>query len=334
MNVVACLLLARPGQAQIVPTEPGAAVSPDHQHASPAPAWTVNVDGGLFATFNHQGGPRGDRDFRSQNWLMGMVARPIGPGRLIASAMLSLEPLTVGAGGYGELLQLGEAYNGLMNTDRQHPHELFSQLAIGWSQRLAQTTVTVLGAPIGEASLGPPAFMHRASAAENPAAPLAHHILDSTHIASNVIAVRIDQGRFSVDGSSFRGREPDDRHYDVEFGRPDSWASRRAAIRAGLGSPGSGQGARGLPWDAEATPFWHGWRNPLPMPRNRRMLQGSRFPEFWLFPHDRLRGTALIKAGSESRASWSPVLRGSAPSPRLSPSVRRTRQRWNSYDTP
>jgi hypothetical protein len=32
------------------------------------------------------------------------------------------------------------------------------------------------------------------------------------------------------------------------------------------------------------------------------MLQGSRFPEFWLFPHDRLRGTALIKAGSEGRA--------------------------------
>jgi hypothetical protein len=57
MNVVACLLLARPGQAQITPTEPGAAVSPDHQHASPALPWTVNVDGGLFATFNHQGGP-------------------------------------------------------------------------------------------------------------------------------------------------------------------------------------------------------------------------------------------------------------------------------------
>ena len=226
MNVVACLLLARPGQAQITPTEPGAAVSPDHQHASPAPPWTVNVDGGLFATFNHQGGPRGGRDFRSQNWLMGMAARPIGPGRLIASAMLSLEPLTVGAGGYAELLQIGEAYNGLMNTDRQHPHELFSQLAVGWSQRLAQTTVTVLGAPVGEAALGPPAFMHRASAAENPAAPLAHHILDSTHIASSVIAVRIDQGRFSVEGSSFRGREPDDRHYDVEFGQPDSWAAR------------------------------------------------------------------------------------------------------------
>jgi len=56
---------------------------------------------------------------------MGMAARPIGPGRLIASATLSLEPLTVGAAGYAELLQVGEAYKGLMNTDRQHPHELF-----------------------------------------------------------------------------------------------------------------------------------------------------------------------------------------------------------------
>ena len=34
----------------------------------------------------------------------------------------------------------------------------------------------------GEAALGPVAFMHRASSAENPTAPLSHHIFDSTHI--------------------------------------------------------------------------------------------------------------------------------------------------------
>ena len=38
---------------------------------------------------------------------------------------------------------------------------------------------------MGEPALGPVPFMHRASAAENPTAPIAHHIFDSTHIASS-----------------------------------------------------------------------------------------------------------------------------------------------------
>jgi hypothetical protein len=214
LSVSACLLPARPGQAQV------------HDHPSPQTGWTLNVDGVLFATFNRQDGPRGSTDFRSQNWLMAAAARPIGPGRLIVSTMLTLEPLTVGGAGYAHLLQVGETYRGLVNTDRQHPHELFSQLAAGWSQRVKQTTLTVMGGPVGEAALGPPAFMHRASAAANPTAPLSHHIFDSTHIASSLIAARVDHGWFAIEGSAFRGREPDDRHYDLQFGRPDSWAAR------------------------------------------------------------------------------------------------------------
>ena len=221
--VLPCLLSARPGQAQVSPAPPDAEA---HQHPSSQQRWTLNVDGVLFATFNRQSGPRGDTDWRSQNWLMAGAARPIGSGRLILSAMLTLEPLTVGAGGYAHLLQVGEAYKGLVNTDRQHPHELFAQVAAGWSQRVNRTTLTVMGAPVGEATLGPPAFMHRASATENPTAPLSHHILDSTHVASSLVAGRVDQGWFSIEGSAFHGREPDDRHYDFQFGRLDSWAAR------------------------------------------------------------------------------------------------------------
>ena len=40
---------------------------------------------------------------------------------------------------------------------------------------------------VGEATLGPTAFMHRESARDNPQVPLAHHDLDSTHISEGVI---------------------------------------------------------------------------------------------------------------------------------------------------
>ena len=41
---------------------------------------------------------------------------------------------------------------------------------------------------VGPAPLGPPSFMHRPSAAENPQSPLAHHLLDSTHITAGVLS--------------------------------------------------------------------------------------------------------------------------------------------------
>jgi hypothetical protein len=228
IGVVSRLLMAPvPSQAQDAGARPaGADVPQGHQHETPQPGWTGNVDGVLFLTFNQQGGVRGSRDWRSQNWLMASVAHPVHSGRLLLSAMASSEPFTVGAGGYAEILQVGDAYKGLVNTDRQHPHELFSQLAVGWAQPVAETTVTFMAAPVGEASLGPPAFMHRASASENPVAPLSHHILDSTHVASSVVAGRVDGARWSAELSAFHGREPDEKHYGLDFGPLDSWSAR------------------------------------------------------------------------------------------------------------
>src|SRR5438445_7096020 len=68
--------------------------------------------------------------------------------------------------------------------------------------------------------------MHRASSAETPTAPLSHHIFDSTHIADGVVLGRVDRGPISVEGSIFRGREPDEDRYDVDFGALDSWSAR------------------------------------------------------------------------------------------------------------
>jgi hypothetical protein len=88
------------------------------------------------------------------------------------------------------------------------------------------TGLTFAGAPSGEPALGPVAFMHRASAADNPTAPLSHHTFDSTHVSFGVITAAVDHGRWLVEGSVFNGREPDEHRWDFDFGRLDSYSAR------------------------------------------------------------------------------------------------------------
>jgi hypothetical protein len=189
--------------------------------------WHWMADGVVFATFNHQDGERGETQFRSQNWLMGSGSHKLGPGQLFVNGMISFEPMTVTARGYSQLFQMGEAYNQLENIDRQHPHDFFGQLAAGWRVPLgSNAAVNFFGAPVGEATLGPVAFMHRLSASENPTAPLGHHTFDSTHIAQGVLGMGLDAGPFTFEGSAFHGREPDQYRYGITPGALDSWATR------------------------------------------------------------------------------------------------------------
>jgi hypothetical protein len=189
--------------------------------------WQIMLDGALFATFDDQGGRRGAREFESQNWFMAMGTRRLPRGTLTLSGMVSAEPFTVGSAGYSEIFQEGEAYQGLQVTDRQHPHDLFMQLAAAWRVPLGdQVNLTLAGGPRGEPALGPVAFMHRASSFENPTAPLSHHIFDSTHTTSGVVTMGLDRGPLAIEGSVFRGREPDEHRYDLEFGALDSWSAR------------------------------------------------------------------------------------------------------------
>ena len=76
--------------------------------------------------------------------------------------------------------------------------------------------------------------MHRLSASENPNAPLTHHTFDSTHIAMGTLTAGVRRGAFTVEGSAFRGREPDEHRYTLETG---ALVSTRAldASRGGRG---------------------------------------------------------------------------------------------------
>jgi hypothetical protein len=189
--------------------------------------WQFMQDGIVFAEFNHQGGPRGGNEFVVPNWWMGMATRKTSRGQLTFTGMLSLDPTTVGKGGYREIFQSGEALNGRPLIDRQHPHDLLMQLAAVWRMPVTESTgFTLAGGPAGEPALGPVAFMHRASAADNPTAPLGHHTFDSTHIAFGVVTAAVDHGPWVVEGSIFNGREPDENRWDFDFGRLDSVSGR------------------------------------------------------------------------------------------------------------
>jgi hypothetical protein len=204
--------------------------SEQHQHPAAAPIearWMFMQDGMVLGLFNHQGGPRGGDEFRAPNWWMGMTTRQGTRSSLAFSAMLSLDPATVGTRGYREIFQVGEAVDAAPLVDRQHPHDAFMQLAGVWRRELGdRTSLAIAGAAVGEPALGPVAFMHRPSAAELPLAPLGHHTFDSTHTAFGVITAAVDRGPFVLEGSLFNGREPDEHRWDFDFGRLDSLSAR------------------------------------------------------------------------------------------------------------
>jgi hypothetical protein len=199
-----------------------------HQHVmNEESTWTFMHDGVIFGLFNHQGGPRGGDEFKGPNWWMGMASRKAGPGQLTLTGMISVDPATAGKAGYREIFQVGEVLDGRPLIDRQHPHDLFMQLAATWRTPIfGESALTLVGAPVGEPALGPVAFMHRPSAENIPLATLSHHTFDSTHISYGVITAAVDTGRWTFEASLFNGREPDDHRWDFDFGRLDSVSGR------------------------------------------------------------------------------------------------------------
>jgi hypothetical protein len=190
-------------------------------------AWSVMMHGFAFAVADRQGGTRGDDQVFATHMAMATASHPLGRGRLGLRAMSSLEPLTVGRNGYPLLLQTGETADGRTHLiDRQHPHDLFMELAATWSVPFSTRTAFVYAGLPGEPALGPPVFMHRPSAEADPESPIAHHWLDSTHITYGVITLGLVQDGFKLEASAFRGREPDQHRWNFETPKLDSYSGR------------------------------------------------------------------------------------------------------------
>lgn len=241
------------------------AASEQHVHppaAAPADAdgggspWQWTLDGQAFVGFNYQRREFLDFDaWESQNWIMATGRRPLGAATLRLSSMFSFEPFTVDDIGSPQVFQTGETFQGAPLIDYQHPHDLFMGLGGELVRQEGPVTLVVGADLIGAPTLGPAAFMHRPSAAENPQAPLSHHYLDSTHITAGVLRAGIGHGVWRIEGSVFHGREPDEDRVDIDLGRLDSAAVRLAWTRGAWAAQLSGgwltQPERITPYDAK-----------------------------------------------------------------------------------
>lgn len=201
---------------------------PMHMLHKQSGAWLLMFHYNAVVGVNSQGGPRGVTKFESANWFMPMAYRRVGQGTLQLRGMFSFEPFTFPPGGSPLLFQTGESYKGQPLIDKQHPHDLFMELSAQYSLPLGErgTWFTYVGYP-GEPALGPVAFMHRGSAAENPAATLAHHLQDSTHITFGVVTTGVTYRWLKLEGSIFNGREPDGNRYNFDAHK---WNSRSARL--------------------------------------------------------------------------------------------------------
>lgn len=189
--------------------------------------WMLMLHGNAFLQFIKTGSDRGDDQLGSIGWIMAMAQRPAGGGQLQFRAMASLEPLTVGRCGYPALVQSGEFCRGEPLHDRQHPHDLVMELALGYRRALTERVAFELyGGPAGEPALGPIAFPHRLSAMPNPIAPISHHWLDSSHITFGVVTAGVYGRRWKAEASIFNGREPDDERYGFDLAALDSYSGR------------------------------------------------------------------------------------------------------------
>jgi hypothetical protein len=203
--------------------------SPMFAASRPAGGWLLMLHGAAFGQYDRQPTVHGDTQIGLTDWEMLTALRQLAGGLARVDMMTSLQPLVDGARGYPELLQSGGTYHGARLANRQHPNEMFMELATAYDHSLTRRLATGLyAAAVGEPALGPVTYMHRPSAAEDPFAPLSHHWQDASHESFGVITGGVYSQAVKLEGSVFNGRDPDDYHLNLDYAgaKLDSYAGR------------------------------------------------------------------------------------------------------------
>ena len=223
MRLFAALIMA-----MMITAAPARAQDPPHQHTTTSDAWRWSIEGSVFFGYNYQSREFTDFDeAESQNWLMTAVEKSFGgTSSLQLMAMFSLEPFTLDDIGSPQVFQTGETFGGAPLIDYQHPHDLIMNLGGEYAHSIGATTITASAYVVGPAPLGPPVFMHRPSAVENPQVPLTHHYLDATHISPGVVAIGIEHAGLEFEAGAFHGQEPDEDRLDLDTAALDSFSAR------------------------------------------------------------------------------------------------------------
>ena len=186
------------------------------------PMWNgfeMRLMGSVSANYADAGGPRGDSQLFSSSMAMLMMRRAQPDGGVLGfQFMASLDPLFNGKKGYPNLFQTGETENGMPLRDRQHPHDLLSEVAASYSKPVGRNIrgIGYFGI-VGEPALGGSMFMMRPSGMENPESPIGHHWFDSTHISFGVatLGLAVDD-KWKFEASAFNATEPNENRYDID----------------------------------------------------------------------------------------------------------------------
>lgn len=205
------------------------AAAPLHGFHVQTGQWSVMIHGSVFAQFVQEFGQRGNYQLGSVNWVMGDAVRPLAGGLFRARMMASAEYFTLTRAGYPQLLQVSEPYRGTTVTDRMHPHELFSEVAVMYDRHLIDTWWwSVYLAAAGEPALGPVAYLHRPSATHDPTAPLGHHSQDVTHESFGVATLGVYTSKVHFEASVFNGAHPNEvrTNFDYNGARFNSFSAR------------------------------------------------------------------------------------------------------------
>ncbi len=202
--------------------------APEYGAMNATPTSMLMTHYAAFPRYVETGSARGSRRFDAPNWLMVMGSQKLGANAQFGyHAMISLDPLTENRVGYPLLYQTGETAYGAPLHDRQHPHDLFSELSASYSVKTGTRSSAYLyvGYP-GEPALGPPTYMHRPIAYDMADAPIGHHWQDATHVTFGVATAGYDFGPFKIEGSAFTGTEPNEFRYNFDRPHLDSYSGR------------------------------------------------------------------------------------------------------------
>lgn len=254
---------AMPGMRDSVPTlelvlarrAGGTAWLPDDAvmgHGAPSATWVGTVHGTAFVQYAATGGTRAAHQFGSVNWVEGRLSGPVGRGVLALGMMVSAEPWTLPAPGAPELLQVALPYQGVLVADRQPPHLALMDVSVAYLAPVARDLVAgVYLAGVGDPTLGPPAYLHRPAALDDPTLPLGHHTQDGTHGSEGVVSIDLATSTVHLEGSVFNGAHPiaGDVLPTYTGARLDSWGLRatvnpsaRSSLAAWYGYVAGGSG--------------------------------------------------------------------------------------------
>jgi len=270
---------------------------PEHMWMTMRGGWDLMAHGVIFIDYNQQGGPRGEGKAESVNWGMMMEQHKLSHGTILFRQMFSAESLTSPHPGFPELFQTGETYHGQPLVDHQHPHNLFAELSAYYTLPVSEKISWELyGGPSAEPALGPVMYLHRASGAELPLAPLGHHLQDSTHTSFGVVTTGFvadwkNQDRFKLEGSAFNGHEPNEERWSIQPAALDSWSVRGNVAPARNWTAQYSIGHLDHP---EALEPWNQWRETASAEYNRPLAWGNWASSFvWGRVHEIGPGTIL-----------------------------------------